>query len=132
MANVKTGPEWSDLSGKVTYEAVGKRDVLLIASENDLSHPDVVPRRPAIDLTQHREKLENQGIAREKQTDDLSIVKARYALDKRHTSIEVQPQANGKRVTRNSVIKHITTIMNNHDDRAGGGKIILSLKRYSF
>ena len=73
------------LSGrKVAYSAGGKRDVLLIVPNNDLSHPDVVPRRPAIELTQQlREKLENQGIARDQQTDDLTIAKARCGLDNR-------------------------------------------------
>ena len=40
MADEGVGPEWSDLGGKATYSAVGKRDVLLIVSEDDLSHPD--------------------------------------------------------------------------------------------
>ena len=78
MATLDGGPEWTNLSGKVAYGVGGKRDVLLIVSEDDLSHPDVVPRRPAIELTQQlREKLENQGIARDQQTDDLTIAKAR-------------------------------------------------------
>ena len=89
-----------------------------------MSHPDVVPRRPAIELThQLREKLENQGIARDQQTDDLTIMKARYGLTNDCRSIEVEmSQPGGERVTRESVLKHITTLMNNHDDRAGGGK----------
>ena len=118
------GPQWSDLSGKVVYSARGKRDVLLIVSEDDLSHPDVVPRRPAIELTQQlREKLENQGIARDQQGDDVTIMKARYSRDKRYTIHGVEmSQPGGERVTRESVVKHISTLMNNHDDTAGGGK----------
>ena len=124
MAAINTGPEWSTLSGKVAYEAVGKRDVLLIVSEDDLSHPDVVPRRPAIELTQQlRERLENQGIARDQQTDDITIMRARHDLTNASRSIEVEISQPGReRVTRESVLKHITTLMKNHDDRAGGGK----------
>ena len=123
MADVEGGPEWSDLGGKVTYGAQGKRDVLFIVSEDDLSHPDVVPRRPAIELTQQlREKLENQGIARDQQTDDVTIMKARYGLTKDCRSIEVEmSQSGGERVTRAGVLKRIKMLMNNHDDRGGGG-----------
>ena len=119
--------EWTDLSGKVSYGARTDKDVLLIVSEDDLSHPDVVPRRPAIELTQElREKLENQGIARDQQTDDLTIMKARYGLTNNRKTIEVEmSQPGGERVTRESVLKHITTLMDNHDDRAGGGKKVV-------
>ena len=81
MATIDGGPEWSNRSGKVTYGASGKRDVLLIVPDNNLSQPDVVPRRPAIE--QLGEKLENQGIARDQQQDDLTIMKARYGLHKK-------------------------------------------------
>ena len=128
------GPEWTNLSGKVTYSARGKRDVLLIVPNNDLSDPDVVPRRPAIELTQQlREKLENQGIARDQQTDDLTIMKARYGLDKNRRLQEVQTsQPGGKSVTRESVLKQITSLMNNHEDRAGGGKNECKLHAYQY
>ena len=108
----------------MVYSAGGKRDVLLIVSEDDLSHPDVVPRRSAIELTQQlREKLENQGIARDQQTDDVTITRARYSQDKRYMIHRVETsQPGGERVTRESVLKHITTFMNNHYDTAGGGK----------
>ena len=124
------GPEWSDLGGKATYGAQGKRDVLLIVSEDDLSHPDVVPRRPAIELTkQLRENLENQGIARDQQTDDITIMKTRYGLTNDCRNIEVEmSQPGGERVTRESVLKHITTLFKNHDDTAGGGKFKQRLK----
>ena len=124
MAAVDGGPEWDSLSGKVRYGAAGKRDVLLIVPDNDLSHPDVVPRRPAIELTkQLREKLENQGLARDQQQDDLAIMKARYGLDKDRQVQEVlTSEPGGERVTRERVLKHITSYINNHEDRAGGGK----------
>ena len=71
--------EWSVRSGKITYGAGGPRDVLIIVSEGDVSpHPDVVRRRAAIELTEEvRGKLENQGIPRDLQLDDLALVKAR-------------------------------------------------------
>ena len=124
MATIDGGPEWSNRSGKVTYRASGKRDVLLIVPDNNLSQPDVVPRRPAIELTkQLGEKLENQGIARDQQEDDLTIMKARYGLHKDYQVQEVlTSEPGGERLTRERVLKHITSYINNHEDRAGGGK----------
>ena len=124
MATGSAGPEWSSRSGKIEYAAGGNRDVLFIVSEDDLAHPDVVQRRPAIELTQEvREKLEDQGITKEDQGDDLTIMKARYSLDKKRTvhGVEVS-QPGGEKLTKESVLKHITTLMNNHDDKGGGGK----------
>ena len=124
MADIDDGPEWTNLSGKVGYGAIGTRDVLLIVSEDDLSHPDVVPRRSAIELTQQlREKLQNQGIARDQQTDDITIMKARYGLTNNCKSIEVEMSQPGReRVTRESVLKHVTTLMYNCDDKEEGKK----------
>ena len=61
MAGINTGLKWSDHSGKTNYEATGDGDVLIIVSEDGLPEPDVVRRRPAIELTEEvRGKLENQ------------------------------------------------------------------------
>ena len=115
-------PVWSNNSGKAAYGAAGHRDVLIIVSEDGLPDPDVVKRRPAIELTEEeRGKLENQGIPREDQCDDLSIVKSRYHLDKRRTVIGVEMgQPGGEGLTRESVFKHIATLMNNYDSNGGG------------
>ena len=120
-------PVWSDNSGKTAYGAAGHRDVLIIVSEDDLPEPDVVRRKSAIELTEEeRGKLENQGIPREDQCDDLSIVKARYRLDKECTLIGVEiGQPGGEGLTRESVFKHIATLMNTYDSNGGGnGNII--------
>ena len=115
-------PVWSDYSGKTAYSAVGHRDVLIIVSEDGLPEPDVVRRRLAIELTEEEKgKLENQGIPREDQCDDLSIVKARYGLHKEYTLIGVEiGQPGGEGLTRESVFKHIATLMNNYDSNGGG------------
>ena len=82
FVEVNVGIQWSSHSGKARYGASGTRDVLIIVSES-WSSPDVAQRRAAIELTEEwRGKLENQGIAREDQSDDLSIVKARYSLSR--------------------------------------------------
>ena len=123
-----TSVEWSDISGKISYGATGPRDVLIIVSEGDVSpHPDVVRRRAAIELTEEvRGKLENQGIPRHQQQDDLAIVKARYGLDTSRStlhSVEMS-QPGGERLTRERVLKQIAVLMNNYDNRRGGGMFI--------
>ena len=116
------GPEWTNKSGKVYYGATGEFDVLIIVSEDGLLEPDVVRRRPAIELTEEvRGKLENQGIPRKDQCDDLSIVKARYGLDKEYTVKGVEKsQPGGVGLTRKSAFKQIKLIMNNFDGNGGG------------
>ena len=114
---------WSDNSGKSTYGASAHGDVLVIVSECE-SHPnpDVVQRRAASELTEEwRGKLENQGIARENQQDDLSLVKARYDLDKQYTIVGVEMSSpGGERLTRDRVLEKIRTIMKNSDGTKGG------------
>ena len=112
---------WSNNSGKTVYGVGGNRDVLIIVSEDPMNHPDVVERRPATELTEEtRRKLENQGIPREEQNDDLTIVKARYGLDKKRNihGVEVSNLGTDK-PTKEKVLKQIRVIMNNVTD--GGG-----------
>ena len=118
---VEVGPEWTDLSEKVNYGADSASDVLIIVSE-DISGPDVVQRRAAIELTEERRgKLENQGIAREDQHDDLSIVKARYSLDEnRQVAAMEMSGPGGERLTREVVFKKVNTFMNNCVPKKGG------------
>ena len=127
MAAGNTGPKWSDHSGKTDYAVASQGEVLIIVSEDDLPEPDVVRRRPAIEVTEEvRGKLENQGIPREDQCDDLSIVKARYGLDKEYTVMGVEKsQPGGVGLTRKSVLKQIKLIMNNYDGN-GGGKYVIT------
>ena len=122
MAAGNTSPKWSDHSGKTDYAVACQGEALIIVSEDDLPEPDVVRRRPAIELTEEvRGKLENQGIPREDQCDDLSIVKARYGLDKNYTVKGVEKsQPGGVGLTRKSVLKQIKLIMNNYDGNGGG------------
>ena len=122
MAGINTGLKWSDHSGKTNYGVTGECEVLIIVSEDDLPEPDVVRRRPAIELTEEvRGKLENQGIPREDQCDDLSIAKARCGLDKNYTVKGVEKsQPGGVGLTRKSVLKQIKLIMNNYDGNGGG------------
>ncbi len=95
--------------------------MLIISSEGPLGHPDVVGRRPAIELTEEmREKLENQGIPREKQCDDLTIVKARHSLDKECTICGVEMSTpDGEQLTRRDMLIQIARLMKDCDNDGG-------------
>ena len=120
MATGGDSVQWSDRAGKTTYGAAGPRDVLIIVSEGDVSpHPDVVRRRAAIELTEEvRGKLENQGIPRNQQQDDLALVKARYELDSRYTVSELTPPR-GEGLTREQALHHITANITNSKSEGG-------------
>ena len=117
--------KWTDLSGKLSHsQAVGPRDVLLIESEEGLSHPEVVPRRPAIELTEElRKDLEDQGIAREEQQDDLTIMKARYLSQDDIRSVEIAEgsEVGTEMLTKNNAVKKIAIFMQSHEKSEGGG-----------
>lgn len=117
MASVNT--EWSDCSGQVYFGASGHRDVLLIVSEDDdLVHPDVVLRRPAIELTQKvTEGLDKQGISEEDHWNDLILLQARYGLDKERTVHEVEDEES---VTKAGVLYSISKLMEGCNE--GGSK----------
>ena len=103
---------WTNYSGKTTYGAsAAVCEVLILVSEGvSQPEPDVVLRRPARELNKEwREKLVNQGIDRENQQDDLSIVKARFGLSKTNYNIagvEVNHTGRGG-LTRDMVLKKI-------------------------
>ena len=129
LLNMAANNVWSYNSGKVSYEAGPSKEVMIIVSDGDVSpHPDVVRRRPAIELTEDvMETLENQGIQTktdELEMNDLPIVKARYTLDRKRTlkSVEIsQPGVGG--LTRERVLKQIVALMNNNDNKRGGSKL---------
>ena len=119
----ETVSKWSDSSGKYVYAATGSYQVLFIVSEDeDVSHPDVVRRGPAIELTEEvRGKLENQGISGQHQQDDLSILKARYTLDKTPIAGVERSQDGGPKLTKKAVLARIATLMASCED-SGGSK----------
>jgi hypothetical protein len=114
--------QWSDSSGKYVYAATGSYEVFFIVSEEgDGPHPDVVRRRSAIELTEEvRGKLENQGIPRQHQHDELAILRARYELDKTTIKGVERNQPGMPALTRERVLGRIATLMTNYKDNGGG------------
>lgn len=105
MAATRNDIQWES-SGTTVYGAAGARDVLIIVSDAPLSNPDVVPRRESVELTEEQRKgLENQGVPRNSQQDDLSVMKARFGKDKACSLIAVE---SGK---RDYILKRISVLM---------------------
>lgn len=65
------------------YNAGGRRDVLIIASDLSSCNPEVVMRIPGQPTVEDKQMLLSQGIPHGGQN-ELAIIKARYALDKRY------------------------------------------------
>ena len=101
---------WDTGSGKYSYAAHGKTDVLLIVPSFSGHSSEVVPRRPREELSEdEHKKLEHQGVPREYHHEDLSIMKARYGLDKERSISEVMT---GGSLTCEQVTEKITRILN--------------------
>ena len=119
-----TNPAWDTHSGKYACGASGKTEVLLIVpSLPGHQSPEVVPRRPQIELSEdERRRLEHQGVPRDCHHDDLSIMKARFSLDEDKCVNEV---LTGDSVTCELVKKKITHLMNDtyNTSTVGGEKI---------
>ena len=82
-----SGLVWSEtLSGRKIHCALGERDVFIIApGEPLLSEPhseDVVSRRKTSLTEEDQTRLSHQGVPREFQEDDLTIMKTKFANDR--------------------------------------------------
>ncbi len=108
----------SPRNGKYSYGAMGTREVLLITSNPTTQDDDVVPRRPGGELTDDdRQRLEHQGVPRDSHHDDLSIMKARFSLDKDISIAEVLRDDGS--LSCEQVTKKITQLLNNTDTSGG-------------
>ena len=86
-----------------------------------MNHPDAVPRRPAIELTEElKMDLEDQGIAREEQCDDLTVMKARYRLEKKVTIAGMEQSKVGEMLSKECVLKKVAILMKECDDTGRG------------
>ncbi len=118
MATGGISPTWSTHNGKYAYGAIGKLEVIVITSNPTTQDDDVVPRRPGRELTDDdRRKLEHQGVPRDSHHDDLSIMKARFSLDKDKTIAEVLRDDGS--LSCEQVTKKITLLLNNTDTSGG-------------
>ncbi len=114
--------EWSCHGGKSSYTATGSRDMLLISSDSLPSStlPGIlqkaVPRRGnAYGLTEEEAiTLESQGVPRESQDSDVSVLMARHRLDQRHNVVAVLHQTSCSQVK-----SEISSLLNSTDKEGG-------------
>ena len=107
---------WHNLSGRVKYGAAGGRDVLILAPDLSLPHPEAEPRRPGQLTQEDKLKLQSQGLPPDSCHDELDIMKARYELDKMGKMFEVKL---GQSLSREEVIENIAHLLNTTQNDGG-------------
>ena len=103
----------------MVYNAGGDRDVLILAPELSLPHPEAMPRRPGQLTQKDKLKLQRQGLPPDSCRNELDITKARCELDKECKIIEVK---SGQSLSRKEVIENIAHLLNTTQND-GGKKI---------
>ena len=103
----------------IRYSAAGERDVLIIAPDLSLSHPEAVARKPGQLTQEDKLKLLSQGVFPETDN-ELDIIKARYRLAKNCSIVEVK---SGQSVSE--VLGSIEHIFNTTEN--DGGKFLITL-----
>ena len=103
---------------RIVYNAAGRRDVLIIAPDLPLPHPEAVARRPGQLTEEDKLKLQSQGVPPDCH-DELDIVTERWKMDKRYKIIGVK---SGQSLSRDSVIENIAYLLNSTQN--DGGKIL--------
>ena len=102
--------QWKSHGGKYRYAGYGTKDVLFIVPDGSNVPAGAVPRKKREGLTdEEADKLENQGISKELQSDDLSIMKARFKSDERCTILDDMIGV----LACDTLKKKITTVFNN-------------------
>ena len=71
------------------HNAAGGREVVILAPDLSLPHPEAVARRPGHLTEEDKLKLQRQGVTTDCQN-ELDIMKAKYELGKAYTVVEVK------------------------------------------
>ena len=99
----------------IGYNAGGGRDVLIIAPDVPLLHPEAVARRPGQLTEEDKLKLLRQGVPL-KSHSELDIVKTRYRLDKECTIVEVK---SGESVSCEEAMSNIEHLLSTTQNDGG-------------
>ena len=121
-SNIKVPASLWYSAHKITYQAFGGRDVLIIAPDLPLPHPEAVARRPGQLTEKDKLKLQSQGVSPDCH-DELDIVEARHKLEKRHIITGVK---SGQSLSREDVFENIAHLLTTTQN--DGGK---TLNKYS-
>ena len=97
------------------YNAIGGRDVLILAPDLSFPHPEAVVRRPGQLTEGDKLKLQNQGLPPGCRN-ELDIIKARYKLVKACELFEVK---SGESLSRKEVLENIAHLLNTTQNDGG-------------
>ena len=106
------GVSWEgSYQGKPCYSAHCDMEVLIFSQDESLPVADVVPRLTSELTDDDKKQLERLDLPQNSWSDDASIIAARYALDKRHTLVQVEKSKQGDKLYKTKVLKRITNTM---------------------
>ena len=100
----------------MTLGADGSRDVLILAPDLSLLHPEAVARRHGQLTEEDKLKLQSQGLPLNCQ-DELAIIRARWDLDKSCKIVEVK--SGRQSFSQDEVIENIAHLLNNTQNDGG-------------
>ena len=101
----------------MVYNALGDRDVLILAPDLSLPYPEAVPRRPGQLTQEDKLKLQRQGLPPNSCYDEQAIIKTRYELDKRCKIVKLK---SGQSLSQEEVMENIAHLLN--ATQSDGGK----------
>ena len=96
------------MRGTIIYNAGGDRDVLIIAPDLSIPHPEAVARRPGQLTEEDKLKLQSQGLPPDSCDNDLAIVKARCELDRRYRTVGIE---SGPSVSHEDILRSISHLL---------------------
>jgi hypothetical protein len=110
------------------YGAAGGRDVLILAPDLSLPHPEAVARRPGQLTEEDQLKLLRQGVFPESDNELDNIIKARYRLAKSCSIVEVK---SGQSISYKEVLGSIEHVLNTTENDGGKFLIMLYTSKYN-
>ena len=111
MAELK-GVSWQvSYRGKECYSAFCEAEILIIKQDENLPVADAVPRRSCELTEDDKKELERLNVSVGSQYDDVDIMAARYALDKRITHVRVERSKPGEHLCKSKVLQTIQGMM---------------------
>ena len=103
----------------------GGRDVLIVAPNLSLPHPEAVARRPGQLTEEDKLKLQSQGLPTDCQ-DELDIVEARYKRDKRTTIVGIKSRL----LSREDILQNIEHLLTTTRNDGGINNVYLKVTMF--
>ena len=106
------GVSWQvSYQGKPCYSAYCDTEVLIISQDDGLPVADAVPRLTCELTDDDKKHLERLELPQSSWNDDASIMEARFAIDKRHTMVQVKRSKPGEQLCKTEVQQIIRNTM---------------------